>query len=89
MNGVRLYKLLMGKSPSNPAKRRTSKDRNQYHKGWNRQKVQTVLAHYENQTGDEAVAEDEAALRDGSFAMIQVPIDLVPRVQKLLAKRVG
>jgi hypothetical protein len=65
------------------------KDPNVYPKGWNRQRVQAVIAHYENQTEDEAMAEDEAAFRDGAFAMIQVPIKLVPAVQKLLAKRAG
>ena len=70
-------------------KRARTKDPNRYPKGWDRQRVQKVLAHYENQTDEEAVAEDEAAWRDGSFAMIQVPIELVPAVQKLLSKRAG
>ena len=71
------------------AKRAKPKDPNRYPKGWNRQRVQAVLAHYENQTDEEAAAEDEAAWRDGAFAMIQVPIELVPAVQKLIAKRAG
>ena len=72
-----------------PSTRKARKDPNRYPKGWNRKRVQAVAAHYENQTEDEAVAEDEAAFRDGSFAMMQVPLELVPRVQKLLAKRAG
>ena len=65
------------------------KDPNRYPKGWDREKVQRVLEHYENQSDDEAVAEDEAAWRNGAFAMIQVPIELVPKVRKLLARRAG
>jgi hypothetical protein len=71
------------------AKRAKTKDPNRYPKGWNRQRVQAVLAHYENQTDEEAATEDEAAWRVGAFAMIQVPIELVPAVQKLIAKRAG
>jgi hypothetical protein len=65
------------------------KDPNRYPKGWNRQKVQRVIAHYENQTDDQAIAEDEAAYNNPAFTMMQVPKDLVPRVQKLIAKRAG
>jgi hypothetical protein len=81
---------MMSKPPRRKtAKRAKPKDPNRYPKGWNRQRVQAVLAHYENQTDDQAVAEDEAAWRDSAYAMIQVPIDLVPAVRKLLAKRAG
>src|SRR6266508_3753872 len=31
--------------------------------GWNEKKIREVVEHYENQTDDEAVAEDEAAFR--------------------------
>ena len=69
--------------------RKREKDPNRYPKGWNRERVEAVLAHYENQTEDEAVAEDEAAWRNEAFAMIQVPLALVPKVQKLLARHAG
>jgi hypothetical protein len=55
--------------------------------GWDEQRVQRVLAHYESQTDEEAVAEDEAAYEDSTQAMIEVPRDLVPAVRELLAKR--
>jgi hypothetical protein len=32
--------------------------------GWDEERVHRVLAHYEEQTEEEAVAEDEAALED-------------------------
>ena len=40
-----------------------SENKNKFPPGWNEERVQRVLAHYESQTEDEAVAEDEAAYR--------------------------
>jgi len=65
------------------------KDPNRYPKGLNRMKVQAILDHYENQTEDDAVAEDEAAFNDNTITMMAVPVELVPQVQKLIAKRAG
>jgi hypothetical protein len=55
--------------------------------GWDEQRVRRVLAHYEDQTEEEAVAEDEAAYEDATQAMIEVPRELVPAVRELIAKR--
>ena len=55
--------------------------------GWDEERVKRVLAHYEQQTDDEAVAEDEAAYESTTFTAMEVPIDLVPAVRELLAKR--
>ena len=55
--------------------------------GWDEQRVRQVLAHYENQTAEEAVAEDEAAYEAPDQAMIEVPNDLLPAVRELLARR--
>ncbi len=55
--------------------------------GWDEERVRSVLAHYEIQTDEEAVAEDEAAYEDSDQAMIEVPNDLLPAVRELLAKR--
>lgn len=63
------------------------KDPNKYPRGWNRKRVEAVIAHYENQTEHEAVAEDEAAYRAIETTMMQVPVELVPAVQKLIARR--
>jgi hypothetical protein len=65
------------------------KDPNRYPRGLNRRKVQAIIAHYENQTDAEAIAEDEAAYRSDKVTMMGVPIDLVPKVQRLIAKRSG
>ena len=36
-------------------------DRNTYPTGWNKQRVQEVIAHLETRTEEETIAEDEAA----------------------------
>ncbi len=55
--------------------------------GWDEERVRRVLAHYEHQTDEEAVAEDEAAYEDSDQSMVEVPNDLLPAVRQLLAKR--
>jgi hypothetical protein len=54
--------------------------------GWDEERVQRVLAHYETQTAEEAVAEDEAAFEKPNKAVIQVPKELVPVIRELIAK---
>ena len=58
-------------------------------KGWDEERVKRVLDHYENQTEDEAVAEDEAAWEDASQTFVKVPNELVPAVRELFAKKVA
>ena len=58
-------------------------------KGWDEERVERVLGHYENQTEEEAVAEDEAAWEDTSQTFVKVPNELVPAVRELLAKKVA
>ena len=58
-------------------------------KGWDENRVKRVLGHYEKQTEDEAVAEDEAAWQDTSHTFIEVPNELVPAVRELIAKKVA
>ena len=58
-----------------------------YPPGWDEQRVKRVLAHYEEQTDDQAVAEDEAAYESTTHTAMEVPIDLVPAVRDLLGKR--
>ena len=53
---------------------------------WDEKKVQRVLKHYEQQTEEEAVAEDEAAYEDSSQAIMEVPRELVPSIRELIAK---
>jgi hypothetical protein len=55
--------------------------------GWDEDRVRRVLEHYESQTDDEAVAEDEATYETTTHAVVEVPVDLLPAVRELLAKR--
>ena len=77
------------KKNNTPRAPRPRRDPSPYPKGWNRKRVQSLIDHYENQSDDEAIAEAEAAYKNRQTAMIQVPLRLVPKVQKLLAKRAG
>ena len=65
--------------------------KNRFPKGWDEDRVKRVLDHYEDQTEDEAVAEDEAAWEgeDLSQTFVKVPNELVPAVRELLAKKVA
>ncbi len=54
--------------------------------GWDEERVRRVLAHYEQQSEEEAVAEDEAALEDPTQTVIVVPRELVPAIRELIAK---
>jgi hypothetical protein len=58
-----------------------------YPVGWDEARVKRVLAHYKQQADDEAVAEDEAAYESTTHTLMEVPVDLVPAVRELLAKR--
>ncbi len=62
---------------------------NRFPKGWDEERVKRVLDHYESQTEEEAVAEDEAAWEDASQTFIEVPNELVPAVRELLAQKVA
>lgn len=54
--------------------------------GWDEERVRRVLAHYEEQMEEEAVAEDEAAFEDHTQTVMEIPNDLVPIVRELIAK---
>ncbi len=55
--------------------------------GWDEERVESVLAHYEGQSVEEAVAEDEAAFEDDTQTVMEIPTDLVPAVRELIARR--
>jgi hypothetical protein len=65
-----------------------SQNQNVFPEGWDASKVQRVLAHYGDQTEDEALAEDEAGVASSETVM-NVPYDLVPKVRELIAKHQG
>lgn len=55
--------------------------------GWDEQRVRTLLNHYEKQTEQEAIAEDEASYEDASYTVMEVPKELVPKVRELIARK--
>ena len=55
--------------------------------GWDEQRVRKVIDHYERQSEDETVAEDEAAYEDASCTLMEVPKELFSKVRELIAKR--
>ena len=60
---------------------------NKFPPGWDDKRVQRVLEHYETQSEEESLAEDEAAYEDSSQTFMEIPNELVPKVRELLAKR--
>jgi hypothetical protein len=74
------------KKSSSP-KRSARVDSNRYPKGWDRKRIEEIASHYENQSDAAAIAEAEAAYASTTSTMMQVPIELVPQVQKLIRRR--
>lgn len=58
--------------------------RNRFPAGWNEERVRALLQHYEEQSEEEAVAEDEAAFRRRDQTVMVVPKRLVPTITKLI-----
>ena len=54
--------------------------------GWDEERVRKILRHYQDQTEEEAVAEDEAGYEDRTESIVEVPVELVPAVRELIAK---
>ena len=83
----------MKRQPRTSTKRRPARkarrDPNRYPKGWNARSIKALADHYDHQSEDDAVAEHEAAYRSTLVTMMAIPVELVPKVQKLLAKRAG
>lgn len=60
--------------------------KNKFPPGWDEKRVRRVLAHYEHQDEEHAVAEDEAAYELEGQSMMEIPHDLVPKVRNLIAQ---
>lgn len=54
---------------------------------WDERRVLAVLEQYEEQTEDEAVAEDEAAFENPQQTIMEIPNDLVPEVREPIARK--
>ena len=55
--------------------------------GWDEERVRRLLEHYESESDEEALAEDEAAFESTAHTIMEVPVDIVPAVRELIAKR--
>ena len=67
-------------------RRKETIKKSKFPSGWDEKRVNRVLAHYESQTEEEAVAEDEAALETSGPTVMKVPAKLVPTIRQLIAK---
>lgn len=61
--------------------------KNDFPEGWDEARVKRVLEHYESQSENEAVAEDEAAYEDANQTFIKIPNELISEVRELIAKK--
>ena len=55
--------------------------------GWDESRVAELITHYERQSDEEAVAEDEAAMYESSRTVMETPTDPVPAARDLIANR--
>ena len=58
----------------------------EFPKGWDERRVSKLLAYYETQSEEAAVAEDETISLDPGQTVMEVPSRLVPAVRALIAK---
>lgn len=59
---------------------------NRFPSGWDEERVRRLIDHYDRQSEEEAVAEDEAAFEDDTQTFVEVPNELVSEVRKLIAR---
>ena len=53
---------------------------------WSEDRIKKVIKHYDNQSEEEAVSEDEAAYEHDGQTIMEIPSELVPKVRELIAK---
>ena len=52
--------------------------------GWDEERIRRIIEHYESQTEDEAVAEDEAAFSRDGYAIVPIPHEILHEVMLLV-----
>jgi hypothetical protein len=72
--------------PATSAKEQTMRQKSEFPAGWSEQRVRDLLAHYEGQSEEEAIAEDEAEFEQRTSSMVEVPIALLQAVRELIGK---
>jgi hypothetical protein len=55
--------------------------------GAERKRLQALADYYDNQSDEEAIAEANAAYENTRLTMMEVPVELVPVVEKLIARK--
>lgn len=60
--------------------------KNRYPKDWDEKRVKAVISHYEKQTEEDAIEEDEASFKKRKQTAMEVPVQLVSTVRELIAK---
>jgi hypothetical protein len=65
---------------------RSRRDPSPFPKGWNRKRIEELIHYYENQSDDDAIAEAEAQYNDIDSTMMQIPLALVPKVERMIAR---
>jgi hypothetical protein len=63
------------------------KDPNVYPPGLNAKKVAEIIAYYEARQEADLLEDSDHELIDGPTAWVEVPVELVPQVRKLIARR--
>jgi hypothetical protein len=62
-------------------------NQSEFPRGWDADRVRRLIEHYESQSEERAVAEDEAAFEaPGQQTTMEVPTELVPAIRELIAK---
>lgn len=64
----------------------TNPNQNDFPPGWDEDRVQSVIQHYESLSEEEEIAEDDAAWRDPNMVAMLIPRELVHAVNALLDK---
>jgi hypothetical protein len=85
VTALRAEREAVGRVQAPPAQE-AGMSQNRFPPGWDEERARRLIEHYESQTEDEAVAEDEAALEDASQTLIEVPNELVPAVRAMIAR---
>ena len=65
---------------------RETMSQNKFPPGWDEERVKALLTHYEEQSEEEAIAEDEASYEEPHQTVMEVPTILVPVIRELIAK---
>jgi len=53
--------------------------------GRDEKQIQEIIKHYENQTDEEALYEDEYVIENEKETFISVPCELLPKIREIIA----